>query len=758
MTPVTIGMPACDSARTLDRAIRSVLAQTDGNWRLVISDDASTDRTATLAEDAARADPRIRVIRQPVRLGAMNFGVLLALADTPLFAWLAADDWWHPRFLEATRSVLDTRPDAVSALPRVAWAAGDGPAGKAPPTAALEGGWDDRARAFLADPGGSRIYGLMRTDAARASFPPEDVHAWDWAFMLGLLAQGPQVALPEVLLTREETDWLHYADAVDASGARGLARSFPAWPASRLAITRGHVPAGALRALWALNLLKHEERLAACDPARYARRHRLYRVLGMHFASDPRATAALMDRVARRNARRDPARAAAAAALRDRARAAAAPALRTRRALPPLTAVLAARNAAATLDRLLAHYQRHDARVILIDHGSTDRTRAIAEARRGAPVVDILDQPFDGTFDLAAQLDLKRQVLAGLGDGWVIHADADEFPDPPADKAAQGSTLRALAAGWDDGVLAAPCRELAFLPRTEDELHSPDGFEATLRHAVPIADHDPKQRLFRAGADLTLWRATGGHTVTADPARIAPDRLVLRHYPGLSLDHLRAQYLSRVHARADLARRWHTTRAAAQSFDIVPPRPGTLAGPDDPEAPTLPNFPVFVPRPAPPDPATPDGPADLWIVAGDPAATDVARALLAANFAGLRTVVSGVAPQAPAAVLHVLRHPSCAAGRDAACAWVRGIARVRQSALTPGLRYAEVRAEDLPAQAGALVVAVRALLSGSAPGGTSGFLRPTVPVTRPSPDPATRAICSDLARDLGYGWTDDAPA
>ena len=43
MTRVTIGMPACESARTLARAIASVQAQTLTDWRLIVSDDASTD-------------------------------------------------------------------------------------------------------------------------------------------------------------------------------------------------------------------------------------------------------------------------------------------------------------------------------------------------------------------------------------------------------------------------------------------------------------------------------------------------------------------------------------------------------------------------------------------------------------------------------------------------------------------------------------------------------------------------------------------
>jgi glycosyltransferase involved in cell wall biosynthesis len=79
--------------------------------------------------------------------------------------------------------------------------------------------------------------------------------------------------------------------------------------------------------------------------------------------------------------------------------------------------VVTARNAAATLGRFLAHYRCHEATVILIDHGSTDRTRTIAQAQMGAPVARIIDQPFDGTFDLTAQLNLKRQVIGTIRDG-----------------------------------------------------------------------------------------------------------------------------------------------------------------------------------------------------------------------------------------------------------------------------------------------------------------------------------------------------
>ncbi len=757
MICVTVGIPACESARTLARAIGSVRAQSCADWRLIVSDDASTDASAAIAANAAAQDARITLRRQPARRGVMNFRDLLEGVETPCFAWLAADDFWAPEFLARTLAALEERGDAVSALPRAAFV-GPGTSGRIPDTAALDGPWPDRVRRFLAHPGGTRMYGLMRSKALQAAFPPRAMNAYDWALMLGLLAQGPQIEVPEVLLFREETDWLRYAEVVDESGARGLYRQFPVLEMSLVALRRGHVPRGARSDLLALNLRKHEEYTAICRPAVFGRRLWFYRRLGLPYATRPDDAAGLMKAVA---ARGDAARAQAAQTLLARLKPAAAPAgpARIGRAAPPLTAIVTARNAEATLDRLLAHLHRHGAQAVVIDHGSTDRSRAIAEARRGAPVRDILTEPFDGVFDLTAQLRRKREVITTLGEGWVIHADADEFLDTP-----DGGRLRDLVAAWGDRqIQAVPCRELAFLPAAEDELHDPASFEATMLMAAPMIERDPKQRLFRVGADLSLWMATGGHTVTADPARLAPQTLSLRHYLGLSLDDLRAQYLGRVFAHADRMKRWHTNRVA-DGVQVVPPPAGALAPLGAPEPPPLTELPIFAPRAEEPPPPPPATPVDLWIVAADPAAGDRAARMVAANFPGLRMAHATRPPEGPTAVLHLLQHPAAAvasssgtaARREAACGWLRGIARARQAALAPGRAYAEVRAEDLPTAAPALVLAVRDLLLRRTTGGTSGFLRLAAMQLAACPGPETRAITASLARDLGYGWAEPA--
>ena len=53
-------MPAYNAVRTLEESVRSVLAQTDPDWELIVLDDCSTDDTWALIEQLAALDSRIR--------------------------------------------------------------------------------------------------------------------------------------------------------------------------------------------------------------------------------------------------------------------------------------------------------------------------------------------------------------------------------------------------------------------------------------------------------------------------------------------------------------------------------------------------------------------------------------------------------------------------------------------------------------------------------------------------------------------------
>ena len=98
---VTVIMPVYNAERYVAEAVRSVLAQTYGEWELLIIDDGSTDRTAAIAEDFAKADPRVRLIRNRQNMGvAYTRNKGLDMARGAWVALLDGDDVWHSGKLE----------------------------------------------------------------------------------------------------------------------------------------------------------------------------------------------------------------------------------------------------------------------------------------------------------------------------------------------------------------------------------------------------------------------------------------------------------------------------------------------------------------------------------------------------------------------------------------------------------------------------------------------------------------------------------
>jgi succinoglycan biosynthesis protein ExoO len=105
---VSVIVAAYNVAQLVSRALDSVARQTFSDWEVVVVDDASTDGTSFVVNERAKADPRIRVIRQTWNQGpavARNRGI--AEAKGEWIAVLDADDAWRPDRLERLLAVAD---------------------------------------------------------------------------------------------------------------------------------------------------------------------------------------------------------------------------------------------------------------------------------------------------------------------------------------------------------------------------------------------------------------------------------------------------------------------------------------------------------------------------------------------------------------------------------------------------------------------------------------------------------------------------
>src|SRR5688572_25913814 len=111
MARVTAAVPTYNRAAMLREAIESVLAQTYGDLRLVVADNASTDETPAVV--AGCSDPRLEYVRRPENLGLLgNFQDCLARLDGEYSLILCDDDVLRPSFLEETVAKLDAHPAA----------------------------------------------------------------------------------------------------------------------------------------------------------------------------------------------------------------------------------------------------------------------------------------------------------------------------------------------------------------------------------------------------------------------------------------------------------------------------------------------------------------------------------------------------------------------------------------------------------------------------------------------------------------------
>ena len=106
----SVVIPLYNKEKYIRKTIKSVLLQTYPFFEVVVVDDGSTDRGVEMVEEGG--NERVRLIRQE------NSGVSVARnrgvveAKEQYIAFLDADDYWHPMFLQRMAEMIASYPDA----------------------------------------------------------------------------------------------------------------------------------------------------------------------------------------------------------------------------------------------------------------------------------------------------------------------------------------------------------------------------------------------------------------------------------------------------------------------------------------------------------------------------------------------------------------------------------------------------------------------------------------------------------------------
>ncbi|MCB9134318.1 MAG: glycosyltransferase [Anaerolineales bacterium] len=212
---VSIGLAVYNGERYLREAIDSILAQTFTDFELVISDNASTDKTEEICRDYAAKDSRIRYSRNPENIGgANNENLVFKLSRGEYFRLAAHDDVLAPRLLEKCVEVLERDPSVVLCVSMIDDIDENG---KYLKTTSPDRGISDKlVERFskLSRRGHSceETYGLMRSDIYRKTRLQLNYTDSDRTLLCELALYGRFHMIPEVLFYKRYHPGNYYLD------------------------------------------------------------------------------------------------------------------------------------------------------------------------------------------------------------------------------------------------------------------------------------------------------------------------------------------------------------------------------------------------------------------------------------------------------------------------------------------------------------------------------------------------------------------
>ncbi|GAA4853126.1 glycosyltransferase family 2 protein [Kitasatospora terrestris] len=125
MSTLDILLPYYGDVALMQAAVRSVLAQTDGDWRLTVVDDGKEPGVPEWF--AELGDPRVRYFRNEQNLGVTgNYRKCLGLAEHEYLVFMGTDDIMLPNYIANVRASMAAYPGVAMIQPGVEVIGSDG--------------------------------------------------------------------------------------------------------------------------------------------------------------------------------------------------------------------------------------------------------------------------------------------------------------------------------------------------------------------------------------------------------------------------------------------------------------------------------------------------------------------------------------------------------------------------------------------------------------------------------------------------------
>ncbi|MEJ1968160.1 MAG: glycosyltransferase family 2 protein [Rhizomicrobium sp.] len=211
----SVVIPVFNRAATLGAALRSVLAQTEQDFEIVVVDDGSTDDPMAVVD--ALGDPRTRCIAQANRGGGAARNTGIDAAKGAFIAFLDSDDVFLPGHLAALRALLSGTANTAG-YARMIVDRGDGRQILKPPRAIAPG--EEMAHYLLCDRGfvPTITLAVPAALARRVRYHENLREAEDTDFAVRLSLEGCRFLVAEV----PGAVWMdHYDPARQSAGRSG---------------------------------------------------------------------------------------------------------------------------------------------------------------------------------------------------------------------------------------------------------------------------------------------------------------------------------------------------------------------------------------------------------------------------------------------------------------------------------------------------------------------------------------------------------